>query len=59
MLITIEISTCNIDINKMMARTLKRQNINVKDADVIIICKNEPGRCWTKKPGQTSCVAHG
>ena len=47
------------DINKKIATYLKQRGISVVDADVIVLCENEPDRCWTKTPGQTSCVAHG
>ncbi len=47
------------DVNKKIATYLKAQGIKVIDADVIVLCDREPGRCWIKKPGQTSCVAYG
>ncbi len=47
------------DINKKVSNYLKQQGIKVIEADVIVTCDQEPGRCWVKKPGQTSCVAYG
>lgn len=47
------------DVNKKVAAHLKRHGINVREADVIVLCHSEPGRCWTKKPGETSVTAHG
>jgi hypothetical protein len=47
------------DINKKVSAYLKNIGVKVVDADVIVICPSDPGRCWTKMPGQTSCVAHG
>ena len=47
------------DINKKVATYLKQRGIDLVEADVIVLCDREPRRCWTKKPGQTSVVAHG
>jgi hypothetical protein len=47
------------DVNKKVSTYLKQHGISVVEADVIVLCANEPGRCWIKKPGQTSCVAYG
>lgn len=47
------------DINKKVSTYLKARGINVIEADVIVTCTTEPGRCWIKKPGQTSVVAYG
>lgn len=47
------------DVNKKVSTYLKRRGISVVEADVIVLCDAEPGRCWTKKPGQTAVVAHG
>jgi hypothetical protein len=47
------------DINKKVSTYLKSLGLKVIDADVIVLCDSEPGRCWIKKPGQTVCVAYG
>ena len=58
--ITIEtLKSIRGDINKKVATYLKQRDIKVLDADVIVTCANEPGRCWIKKPGQSSCIAYG
>jgi hypothetical protein len=58
--ITIEsLKSIKGDVNKKVATYLKSIGENVKDADVIVLCPNDPGRCWVKKPGQTACTAYG
>lgn len=58
--ITIEsLKSIKGDVNRKVATYLKQRGINVVDADVIVLCDREPSRCWTKRPGQSSCVAHG
>lgn len=47
------------DVNKKVATFLKSHGVSVVDADVLVLCDNERGRCWTKPSGKTSCVAHG
>lgn len=47
------------DVNKKVATYLKRRGIKVLDADVIVLCPNDPGRVWVKKPGQSAVTAYG
>lgn len=58
--ITIEsLKSINGDVNKKVSRYLKSKGLSVLEADVLVLDKSERGRCWVKKPGQTSCVAYG
>jgi len=58
--ITIEsLKSIRGDVNKKVATYLKNNGIKVIDADVIVTCVNEPGRCWIKKPGEAACTAYG
>lgn len=47
------------DVNKKVSTYLKSRGVRVIDADVLVLCDTEPGRCWTKRPGETACTAHG
>lgn len=47
------------DVNKKVSKYLKARGVRVIDADVLVLCDSEPGRCWTKRPGETACTAHG
>lgn len=47
------------DVNKKIASELKKLNKPVQESDVIVMSKEEPGRCWIKKAGRVNCVAFG
>ena len=49
----------NGDVNKKIASELKKLNKSVQESDVIVLSKEEPGRCWVKKAGRANCVAYG
>lgn len=47
------------DVNKKVATYLKSQGLSVIKSDVIVLCQQEPGRCWIKPIGKTSVIAYG
>lgn len=60
-IITIELDSLKSirgDINKKISTYLKSQNLNVLAAYALVICQAEPGRCWVKYPGKSSCTAY-
>jgi hypothetical protein len=47
------------DVNKKVSTHLKSIGEKVIDADVLVLDEQERGRCWVKRPGQTSVIAYG
>ena len=55
----IEITSAQVsNVNRAMSNAVKALGLRVVDAGCVITCP-EPGRCWTKRPGQTSVTAYG